>query len=253
MATSTISVSTTYTATERDQYVFITPSSDFVGSATYTPVSGAAVTTQLQPSVVHTYGRLVAGDVVEVTILRGTAKVDTGLQNFGEIAALRSGLKYQPFPFVGLSTVGGFGSGQFRGAGLVMTEGTKISNTYVVATTGGTGVTLAKTAIYNKDRELLASSADASGSFGAAGAKTIPLSATLTIPATDWDYVGLLLVFSTTSPNILGTPYNTNGTNAFWTGLGGVHPTCFASSLADIPTSFAASDGVSPVPWVGLR
>lgn len=253
MATSTISVSTTYTATERDQYVFITPSADFVGSVTLTPVSGPAVTTQLQPSALHTYGSLVAGDVVGITVLRGTAKIDTGLQNFGEIAAIRSGLKYQTFPYVGLSSAGGFGSGQFRGAGLVMTEGTKISSAYVVVTTGGTGVTLAKAAIYNKDRELLVSSGDESASFGSSGLKTIPLTATLTIPSTDWYYAGLLLVFSTATPNILGPQYNTNGTNAFWTGIGGVHPICFASGLADIPASFATSDGVSPVPWIGLR
>jgi hypothetical protein len=121
------------------------------------------------------------------------------------LAAL--GLIAETFPRTSVTATSAHTSGELRFGAIGLEAGDVLSNVIVFNNAGGVAVTLARAAIYNVSTlALLASSADQSGlAWGAASWKTLPLSASLTIPATGLYYVGVLFVAGT-GPTMAGAP-----------------------------------------------
>ena len=250
MAIYSIAASKTYTANERGQYVFVTPSYDFNGSITVTPAAGVAAAVVTQPSVLHTFGALSVGDAIAIAVNQGSARVETNIPVDDDQYAQALGFLVQTFPLSSVqnTTLAGV-SGEMRGTSLFLRDGLRISSIVTRMTTSGSGLTLSKMAIYDSSYRLVARSDTAHASFnGAAGYVTVPLLAPYTVPVSGLYYFAQLHV-GTTAPTILRAASLATSSTAF--GSGPVNH-FLQASLADLPETATPGSNANVLWMAGI-
>jgi hypothetical protein len=108
-------------------------------------------------------------------------------------------------------------SGDVRGTSVGLLTGDVITNLCCVVVTAGSTVTKAQLALYSKAGVLLANTADSPTTFQSAGAISLALTSTYTVPAEDIYYIALFAT-ATTMPTMLRGIQDTSSTAAFGSG-----------------------------------
>ena len=124
-----------------------------------------------------------------------------------------------------------------------VTAGMVISNVIFSVTTAGAGMTLSKVGLYSKAGTQLAVSVDQGTNWQSTGTKTVPLSATYTVPADDVIYACILAIGTT-----LPTVARGGATGSQNTALsGGVTPYGTMATQTDLPSpaTIVTSGGIA--------
>lgn len=141
------------------------------------------------------------------------------------------------------ATAGVATSGTVYASAVGLSRGDVVSSLRMDVSVGGTGMTLQKVGLYDKNINRLAVSADASTAFNSAGEKIMPMLASFTVTEDDWYYLLELGITGTTMPTYARTNGSASslrrGFQAGQTDLQATHTLAFSS-------------GTAVAPWMGI-